>query len=224
MRRPLLVSALALGFTVGTAAAQTREVTLNRAWSWDRSSGVTSNGYYVGPYGGSSPGMGQMDLYCVDFLNSVRVGDTWTATWTSLADLLDGVGIQNTRFGQQGLSDVVLRYQKAAWLAMRFDATSTGSWGGIHQAIWRQFASSPTWTGTGWRTWRDRADAAAANGSLDQMDWRWWYVVTDTQTQGGQGGRQEYLTFVAPEPETLLLFATGLVAVIGYAVVSKRFV
>jgi len=237
MRRSVLASALALSFAVGTAEAQigTREVTLNRAWGWDRTSGVTSHGYYVGPYGGSSPGLPNLDLFCVDFLNGVSLNDTWTARFTSLADLMGGTpgALGGTRFGQRYLGDPgaypdpVVRYQKAAWLAMQFEDASTGSWGGIHQAIWNQFTSSPSWTDAGGSTWRYRANAAAGDGSFNNINWQYWYVVTDVRTgdvKPAYGGKQEYLTYVTPEPETLFLMATGLVAVIGYAVVSRRFV
>ncbi|HEX9582250.1 MAG TPA: PEP-CTERM sorting domain-containing protein [Gemmatimonadales bacterium] len=236
MRRSLLASALALSFAVGTVEAQigTREFTLNRAWGWNATSGTTSHGYYVGPYGGSSPGLPQLDVYCVDFLNGVSLNDTWTARFTSLADLINGDGLGYTRFGQRYIGgdpgaypDPVIQYQKAAWLALQFEDASTGSWGGIHQAIWNQFTSSPSWTDVGGAYWRYKAGVAAGDGSFDNINWNYWYVVTDVTTgdvKPAYGGRQEYLTYVTPEPETLFLMATGLVAVIGYAVVSRRFV
>lgn len=227
MRRSLLASALALSFTVGTAAAQTRQVTLTGAGN------VVFNNVYVGPYTGTSPGLPTLDLFCVDFLNSVRVGNVWNARFTSLSDLMGGLGLGNTRFGQKALLTVstaddattVLNYRKAAWLAMQFAANGTGSWGGIHQALWNLFTpTSPNWLNTTSGDWRSLADAASTNETFDQINWNSWYVVTDVNTVGGRYGKQEYLTYVTPEPETLLLLATGLAAVLGYAVASRRFV
>jgi hypothetical protein len=228
--RQLILTALALATTALPTAAQTRQVTLNRAWSWGATSGTTYGGVYIGPYGASSPGLPNFDVFCVDFVNSVRVGDTWTARFTSLADLMGGSGLDDTRWGQRYLGaplsypDPVPLYQKAAWLATQFATHSKTAWPGIHQAIWRQFTSSPTWTGTDYTTWMANANTAASNGSFDNIDWKYWYVVTDVNTVHGTGGKQEYLTYITPEPGTLLLLATGLAVVIGYAVVSRRFV
>ncbi|HWP37666.1 MAG TPA: PEP-CTERM sorting domain-containing protein [Gemmatimonadales bacterium] len=220
MRR-LVLAVIALATAALPAAAQTRQVTLNRAWSWGATSGTTYGGVYIGPYGASSPGMPNFDVFCVDFLHAASLNNPWTARFTSLADQS---GVETgTRFGRMGVSDVVTKYRRAAWLATQF--ATNGGWAGIHQAIWYQFTpGSPTWTGTGYETWLAQADVASLNG-FNGMDWQNWYVVTDVNTNSsGSYGRQEYLTYVTPEPETLLLLATGLAVVIGYAVVSRRFV
>jgi hypothetical protein len=219
MRRRLLAAALATAVWAAPAGAQTREMTLTGAGS------VVFKKVYVGKYSGASPGLPALDLFCVDFLNSMQIGDTWTARFTSLSHLVAGIGSDNTRFGQQGLTDIALRYQKAAWLSMQFALNSTSTWGGIHQAIWNIFTpTSPNWTGTGSTTWRAKADLASTDGTFDSVDWQSWYVVTDVNTVGGSDGKQEFLTYLTPEPETLILLATGLAVVLGYGVASRRFV
>ncbi len=53
----------------------------------------------VGPYLGQIlglPGAPVMDIYCVDFVNSVWK-TTWTANFTSIADLMGGSGFSDTR-------------------------------------------------------------------------------------------------------------------------------
>lgn len=228
MRLQLLAVSLTLTVLALPAQAQTREVRLERWWSWDAASGTKFGNVYVGPYGGSSPGLPNLDLYCVDFANGVRMGRVWTARFTSVSDLLGGVGLDDTRWGQRFLGapwsypNPVPQYQKAVWLAMQFAGSAPGSWPGIHQAIWKQFTNTPTWTGTDYETWMASANTASTNGTFDSINWQRWYVVTDVNTVDGTGGTQEYLTYVTPEPETLVLLATGLAVVIGYAVMSRR--
>lgn len=238
MRRHLLVATLAIATTAAPAAAQIRQVKLNRAYGWNASGPTRFNGtsfgsgVFIGPYGGSSPGLPNLDLFCVDFVNSVSVGAVWNARFTSLADLMAGDGVGDTRWGQRYLGaplsypNPVPQYQKAVWLAMQFASNGTGSWPGIHQAIWRQFTSTPIWDNsiTGWQGWQSSAQTASTNVSFGNINWNSWYVVTDVNTVDGKNGKQEYLTYVTPEPETLLLLATGLVAVIGFAVTTRRFV
>src|SRR3972149_3024146 len=157
MRRQLIAAAALVCLVAGTAEAQTRQVKLNRAYGWTGSGVVGYGGVAIGPYGASSPGMPNFDVFCVDFSNSVSVGNVWTARFTSLAD---AAGIDdNTRFGQLSLSPVLDQYKRAAWLAMQFASNGTGSWKGIHQAIWKQFgtspSSSPYWNNNvrGWYRW-----------------------------------------------------------------------
>jgi len=104
-----------------------------------------------------------MDIYCVDFVNSVWK-TTWTANFTSIADLMAGNGFTDTRQGQRwnagsltagylgdvnhdgstDAMDVVAGYKQAALLTSLFGGP-TGTWAGVHEAIWNIFTASPTW-------------------------------------------------------------------------------
>jgi hypothetical protein len=213
--RRVLLAVLALPLSTWPALAQ-QQVTLTGAGS-TLSNNVYVGPYtvYVGPYTGSVPGMPTLDLFCIDYMNGVAIGDTWSAHFTSLSS----GDLGNTRFGQQYGAASQVMYQQAAWLSMQFARTGTGSWGAIHAAIWHIFTpNDPTWGGTAASAWLTQAQQVSNYGTVNLNTWR---VVTDVATVGGQGGTQEYLTHVTPEPGTLLLLATGLAAV-GLAVFVRR--
>ena len=190
-------------------------------------------GYMVGPYTGSLPGFPSLDFYCVDFLNGVHVGDQWNARLTSLGNFVAG----QTRYGQfYGLSGLA-RYQQAAWLSTQFSAFSgLGSaerslaYGTLHTAIWHVMTSglpnpytglpnwSPSYNGVSAADWVTAAQKADMSG----MRWNYWQVVTDMNTNSLTTGKQEYLTYVTPEPATIFLMGTGLVAVLGMTFITRR--
>ena len=126
---------------------------------------------------------------------------------------------------------MLTHYRAAAWLATQFAATATGpgnaGWGSLHAAIWHLFTPEPDWQfnpAPGFVTpdeWIARAFAAVEGNP--NIDFSNWYVVTDVNTRGMHGGVQEFLTTnVVPEPATIFLMGTGLVAVLGMAIVMRR--
>jgi hypothetical protein len=221
-----LVLTLTLAVFAVTAEAQV-EVTLTGAGS------TVYGGVYVGPYTASIPGFASIDFYCNDFINSVRIGDTWNANMTSLGSFI----AEQTRFGQYYGNPALDRYKQAVWLTMQFGAftglptaTRGAAYGTIHEALWRTFTddlalpntSEPNWNasydGTSYAQWMTDAE----NADLSGINWDYWYVVTDVNTVDGVGGKQEYLTYVTPEPATIFLMGTGLVAVLGMTLVTRR--
>ncbi len=171
---------------------------------------------YVGPYSAfltSDPTKTTFTVYCVDFLNSISVGKVWTANVTRLAT----GALATTRLGLSGAANGLLRYKKAAWLATQFSLVQTrAAWTGIHEAIWALTnpGNGQVKTANG-LYWFNQVNAAFVAGTPANLDWANWSVVTDVRATGTTGGVQEFLvhqTQVAPEPESYLLLATGLLA------------
>jgi hypothetical protein len=188
---------------------------------FNAASGVVSTfsnpAVYLGPYSAtlaSDPTKGSFTIYCVDFLNSVGSGSVWTA---NISSIVDG-GLANTRLGLAGVTDAVVRYQKAIWLATKFATHQTrAQWSGIHDAIWALVTPGDgrfrTTDGSG-QYWYNAVNLAFAAGAPTNIDYSSWRVATDVNAIGRTGGMQEDLVHVSvtPEPETYILMLSGLLA------------
>lgn len=182
---------------------------------------VAVNGVYVGHYALGTPGAPTLDVFCIDFLNAVRVGDQWSANFSGL-----GGGLANTRHGDEALA----LYQRAAWLVTQFSSQAQSEWGAIHAAIWYTMAPNPETVAalrnSNWYRWEVGETTvghwiAMANQNYGQVSLHDFTVITDVEAAGlVTGGRQEFVTVY--EPVMLFLLGTGLLAVLGVAVIRRR--
>ncbi len=196
-------------------------------------SNVAAFGYSVGTYKAQLDGR-LLDVYCVDFLNHIARGNQFKVYITSLAGPAPDLG--KTRFGSYaGQLD---RYKQAAWLATQFKPTNTSQWGSIQGAIWHLTTPfAPRLTAAQNVLVNDWMDRAARNFS------RFYYnnvsLLTDTALDRCRAanpgsapwngcGRQEHIFIdggaltVTPEPGSVALLATGLVAISGIGAIRRR--
>ncbi len=225
-----LIAALSITATSVTAGAQsTVQFQTQRP-----NPSVVAFGYYVGPFYGtltSDPTRPTLDLFCVDVLNQIQFGQTYSANITNLSS----TNFSLTRGGIAKKES----YIKAAWLADQYagPGISTLQWGGIQAAMWELL--NPNLINGGSTVSNNRHEAYWLNqvntwynsGGAQNFNTSRWKIVTDVRGAGSAtGGVQEFLTTsssvgivstpgaaVTPEPETWVLLGTGLFLVLGVA-------
>lgn len=199
---------------------------------------ASANGYYVGPQNGTfffpaagAPGQSvNVTLFCVDFLNGVSAGQSWTANVSPLAGSAPSLALTRNPNGLAG-------YRKAVWLADQFSVQPPADWGGIQAAIWKIFGSgsydgNPVKSGSSPVAsdarnevyWTAQANAFAASTAFGTYDYSRYGVITATTAAGVRvgSGPQEFIGRVVPEPGTLALLATGAIGIAAWGGRSRR--
>ncbi len=225
--RSLLLPVVALALAVPAVAQNPFQSQVQLAPSGPAWDNPAAFGFLVGGYPGrflswpgvvgAVPGTGYQDFYCVDLGHRVSQGASWYA-WVSQV----GGDLSKTRLGDGEIS--LGKYTRAAYLAGLFDQYDRMWWGGIHAKIWMEidnYALTYTMATAADAFWDYHTNVRNPGLTWDQakasVNTDYWYVVSDVD-----GQRQEFLTYVTPEPETIFLLGTGLVAVFGMTIVMRR--
>ena len=167
--------------------------------------GANDGHYYVSPYYGTINGS-PVTLYCVDIANTVHFNQVWEA---NLSTITNGSNLSSTRYGSmpQGLA----LYQQAAWLINQFP-TNSSDYVNLQYALWNLFNPGLAPDSAGSNAW-----LALAAANFGSMSFGNFLVVTNIAPVYLTGQVQEFIIIVppapVPEPATLALFGSGLIAI-----------
>jgi hypothetical protein len=184
---------------------------------------------YRGQFLAGVPGNPVVDIFCVDFFHNANTSSSGYDVWLtplSAGDYSHTYGVDQ-RGWNPGIAEE--RYRAAAWLATQFspaDPNKTANWRKYQAAIWSLMGQTSTnFEGDGTvglasafdlNGYDDPFESSAETalqealdnaGSIDGDDW--------TIISAASGNYQEFMVqqSVVPEPETVILLLTGLLAV-----------
>ena len=170
----------------------------------------------IGPYIATVGGTTDF-VYCDDDTHEVYPNETWTATATTLGQLV-ALGNANIASGSsvlwKGTPSALARYEQAAWLVYQFPSTSADA-SGIQNAIWDLFLQK---SGTGSATdpksdsyWLLQAGANYTKLTAAEIaDTVILTPVAGSQMPQADGTPQEFIT-TTPEPATYALIGMGAI-------------
>ena len=220
-----------------TATGQVKWAGVNGAWGLFGNNGTSASwAVYTSPYRaqfmipGNNPASALLppsgtdafgpvsDIFCVDFNHASNTG-TYNAMFTNLGSNAFDVG-RTTK------NSSITKYLAAASLAEKIQRKEAPV-GLLNGAIWKIMSGQPTYwfDGSNWVDVTSTANDALTTGWKSVNASNWVVVTEGTVTPSKMttfGDHQEYITQVTPEPATLLLLGTGLLATLMAAAAFKR--
>ena len=169
-----------------------------------------ADGRLVTPIFFPSPEIGSIQVMCDDYTHGGSPGESWDA---NIADL-GTQGIGTARFNT--MPDALTLYKEAGWILLQTLITPSNEFQDMNYAVWHIFDNGVS-LDQGAMTWLEAAQHEAQIG-FPNVPFQDVFIITPTnQYDPGTQGPQEFLTIDpklqnTPEPGTLLLLGTGLVA------------
>jgi hypothetical protein len=169
----------------------------------------------IGPYLATVSGVKEF-VFCDDETHTVYPNETWTATVTTLQDLiaLGSANIVNSPVMFRSLPNALLLYQEAAWLVNQFGSNPNVA-SGIQNALWDVFlqkagSGSPADPSTD-AYWLAQAATNYSKLTAGQIaNTVFLSPVPGSQNPLSNGTPQEFIT-LTPEPGSYVLMGAGLV-------------
>jgi hypothetical protein len=188
------------------------------AWN----NGMWQNGYpyVIEEIGGDNAAI---DVMCDDYVHGGQPGDTWFANITDLGSGNISLTRFNTTPGLTALYPLML-YDEAGWILLETEDEQMSQWREMNNAVWNIFDPSAPCDMT-CQAWISAAQHAVP--LLPQSYYDDVYIVTPVnQHDPDPNSIQEFMYIgqnslagadqqTTPEPGTLVLMGTGLLAAVG---------
>jgi hypothetical protein len=190
--------------------------------AWNDGNWQNGYPYAIQEVGGSGA---VIDAMCDDYIHGGEPGDMWEANITNLGTGNISLTRFNTTPGLTALYPLML-YDEAGWLLLETQDVQSSEWKQMNYAVWNIFDPSAP-CNSDCESWLQAARNEAQHG-FPGVDFYKVYIVTPTSqhdpdpnsiqefmyigedTHGGGSDQQ-----TTPEPGTLVLLGSGLVAAFG---------
>jgi hypothetical protein len=191
------------------------------------------DGVYVGPYNATINGVSGQQIICDDFADDTNVGESWTASVTTLSNLAGTKWGSSSPSSSWGSYSTLQGYEAMLALSSQMLGNKNAMQVGyLAYAVWSIFDAGAVYNwlvshgdGAAWATVQSLA-AAALKGSYTIAQFAGWEIFTPTKClsncTGASGMPQEFFEYVPEGGTAMGYLLVGLFSCLMAMVYRRR--